>query len=117
MANYSFGLRPIPDVENGHTFTGDNFCQLLPHTPILVGKTGIKFIKCNLVNCNIPVDAIKESCGHWHESFCTNMNPKLIEYGQTACAVNCTHVTQVDTITIDGVMVDTHYIYESKAVI
>ncbi len=47
MANYSFGIKPIPDVENGHTFTGDNFCQLLPHTLILAGKTGLMFVKCN----------------------------------------------------------------------
>jgi len=117
MANYSFGLTPIPDVENGHTFTRDNFTQLISHTPILVGKTGLKFINCNLTNCDLPSGSITQGCSPYHVSFCTNINPKLIEYGQTSCAKNCTHVIQVDTITIDSVVVDTHYIYEHKVMI
>ena len=117
MANYSFGLRPIPDVENGHTFTGDNFCQLLPHTKILAGKTGLKFVNCNLTNCDFPPDAIFQGCSPYHVSFCTNDRPKLIEYGQTPCAVDCSHITSTDTITIDSVVVDTVRYYEAKAVI
>lgn len=116
MANYSFGINPIPSVENGHVFTGDNFCQLLPHTPILAGVTGLRFINCNLTNCDLPVDAVFEGCKPYHTSFCTNINPKLVEYGQVACVANCTHVVDIDTITIDTVVVDTVYQYEHKVV-
>ena len=115
--NYSFGIKPIPSVPNGTIFTGDNFCQLLPHTPILVGKTGLKFIKCNLTNCDIPVDAICEYTSPYHISFCSNIHPKWIEYGLTPCVQNCSHVVSTDTITIDGVIVDVVYYYEDNGVI
>lgn len=115
--NYSFGIKPIPSVENGHTFKGDNFLQLLPHTKICEGVTGLKFIKCNLTNCDIPPDAVTEGCRPYHIEFCSNSHPKFIEYGLTPCVQNCSHVVSTDTITIDSIVVDTVYYYEDKGVI
>ena len=117
MANYSFGLKPIPDVENGHVFTGDNFCQVLPHTKILIGVTGLKFINCNLTNCDVPVDAVFDGCKPYHVSFCSNEHPKFVEYGLSSCVVDCSHVFSIDTITIDGMLLDVVRYYESKEVI
>ena len=70
MSNYAFGINPIPDVENGHTFTGDNFTQLQPHTKILEGKTGLKFVNCNVTNCDLPPDAEVTGSSKKHGSFC-----------------------------------------------
>lgn len=117
MANYSFGINPIPDVPNGHTFTGDNFLQLVPHTPILAGKTGLKFVNCNLTNCSVPVDSVFEGCRPYHTEFCSNVHPKWIGHGLSPCAPNCPHVVSTDTITIDGVLVDTTYHYADKGVV
>jgi hypothetical protein len=117
MANYAFGINPIPDVANGHVFNGDNFTQLNPHTPILVGKTGLKFRNCNLTNCDPPADSSYDGCQPRHCEFCSNMNPEWIEkYGLTQCSQNCIHVKSTDTITIDGIAVDVTYYYEVKAV-
>lgn len=115
--NYSFGLKPIPSVENGHTFKGDNFCQLAPHTPILVGVTGLKFIKCNLTNCDIPVDAVTQGCQPQHVSFCSWEHPSWIDKGLPVCIPSCTHLVSTDTISIDSVVVDTVNYYQDKVVI
>jgi len=115
--NYSFGIKPIPAVENGHIFKGDNFCQLLPHTKILEGITGLKFINCNLTNCDIPADAVFDGCKPYHVSFCPNKHPKFIEYGLAICIQNCSHVSSIDTVTIDGTVVDEVYYYEDRVVI
>ena len=117
MANYAFGFHPIPDVENGHTFTGDNFTQLLPHTSILASKTGLKFVNCNLTNCDPPADSVYDGCKPKHCEFCSNLHPEWPDkYGLSQCAQNCTHVVSTDSVTIDGVAVDTIYHYSDKAV-
>ena len=116
MANYSFGINPLPEIENGHTFTGDNFLQRQPHTKIFEGKTGLRFINCNLTNCDIPADSECIGCGPKHTSFCTNLNPYLIEIGFAPCAENCAHVTNTDSVTVDGVLVDTIYTYQNLVV-
>lgn len=118
MANYCFGRLPLPDVENGHTFTGDNFTQLLAHTKIFEGKTGLTFIKCNLTNCDPPADSVCIGADLKHCEFCANVHPEWVEkYGLTPCAMNCSHVTATDSITIDGVVVEDVYYYSDKAVV
>lgn len=116
MANYAFGMNPIPTVENNHTFTGDNFLQLSPHTEILSGVSGLTFVNCNLTNCDIPQDAECIGCRPHHLSFCTHINPKLIERGLTECEVDCEHLVSAEDIILDGVVIDTIYQYEIKAV-
>lgn len=115
MANYSFSMLPIPEVENGHTFEGDNFIQLYPHTAILVGVTGLKFIKCNLTNCDIPADATHDTA-KGQVSFCSHVHPNWVAKGLTECTQDCEHLVITDTIVIDGVTIDTVYHYEDKVV-
>ena len=118
MANYAFGFHSIPDVENGHIFNGDNFTQLNPHTPILVGKTGLKFINCNLTNCDPPEDSVYDGCQPKHCELCSNLFPKFaVKYGLKVCSENCEHVVSSDTISIDGVAVDTTYYHEVTRVV
>jgi len=117
MANYAFTTgKPLPTVENGHTFVADNFTQALPHTTIFEGVTGLTFRNCNLNNCDIPVDAVEEGCGHIHLTFCTNIHPEFIGKGVTTCDQVCEHVVDTDVVTIDGIPVDTIYHYKNKAV-
>jgi hypothetical protein len=118
MANYAFGRIPIPDVKDGHTFRGDNFTQLVPHTKILEGKKELTFINCNLTNCDPPVDSKYEGCQPKHCEFCSNLRPDYVEkYGLKPCAENCFHVVVTDEVTIDSVkVVDAVKTYETKAV-
>lgn len=86
--------------------------QREPHTAIFAGITGLTFIKCNLTNCDLPPDAIVIDSPNRHREFCTNLRPRLIDKGISACIENCSHVIDTDIITIDGEVVDTIYHYE-----
>lgn len=116
MANYSLGINPIPQVEDGHVFTGDNFLQMFPHTKILEGKARLKFINCNVTNCDLPPDAEVIGASRKHGSFCSHIHPKWIAKGLPECIENCEHVTSVDEVVIDGVALDRIYHYSDKAV-
>lgn len=116
MANYSLGRRPIPDVDNGHKFVGDNFTQLFPHTAILTGKTGIQFENCNLCNCDIPADSTRKHSPNVQLSFCSNLHPEWVALGLSVCAENCEHVIDTDSVTIDGQALGTIYHYQDKIV-
>ena len=114
MSNYAFMTKdPIPDVENGHVFTGDNFIQKEAHTHVFIGKSGLKFINCNLTNCSLPEDAISEGSHPKQRSFCSHVHQR---WGLPECPENCEHVVDIDEIIIDGVVVDTIYNYADKAV-
>lgn len=110
--NYSWTKRPLPTAIDGQVFEGFNFCRMVPHTEIFVGVKNLTFRRCNLVNCDIPGDAVVEDCLHIHKTFCSNLSPELIDHGLSACAENCDHVVDSDEIIIDGVSVDTIYHYE-----
>lgn len=114
MTNYSFTTgQVLPTVENGHHFTDVNFAQAEPNTEIFIGKTGLIFEKCNLINCSIPGDAQKIDCLHIQKDMCANTHPQWVDEGFIdAEAENCSHVVDTDEITIDGVLVDTIYYYE-----
>lgn len=86
--NYSF-QQPI--FKDNETIENANLTQAVPDTEISPGVTGLTFIKCNLVNCKIPADAIALSCNNTQVSRCTNLNPYLIDYGVVACAEDCQH--------------------------
>lgn len=116
MANYALGINPLPKVQDGHEFVGDNFLQLLPHTKIFAGVKGLKFRNCNLTNCDLPEDAETDSCRPQHVEWCSHLHPKWVDKGLTECAENCSHVIETDTIQIDGVAVDTVYHYQDRRV-
>jgi hypothetical protein len=117
MANYAWTTgRALPDVENGTIFENENFSRRDPHTAIFAGKTGLVFKNCNLVNCDVPADATVQGGARGHVSRCSNIHPDWVEKGLTACSQNCTHVVSTDTVTIDGVVVDTIYYYSDKGV-
>ena len=112
--NYAFMTKdPLPNIKNGHLFRGDNFIQQYPHTKIFEGKTGLKFINCNLTNCSLPEDAITEGSHPKRRSFCSHIHTK---WGLPECSKNCEHVIDIDEIIIDGVVIDTVYHYADKVV-
>lgn len=118
MGNYSFknGV-DLPAVPSDKTFKECNFYQLQPNTEIFAGETGLTFIRCNLVNCQIPGDAIKVSCLHIQRSFCTNLRPDLIDKGLAACATECSHMTSKEEIWVDSALIDTLYEYADSEVV
>ncbi len=117
MANYAFGEKPLPTVQNGHRFVRDNFTQVQPHTKIFEGITGLTFEGCALLNCDVPSDATLIDCSNGHASFCSHQHPKWLEKGAISqCAVDCIHRTSIDTITIDSMVVDTINYYTDKGV-
>lgn len=116
MANYALGIRSIPEVENGHTFTECNFKMLNPHTPILTGVTGIKFIRCSLCNCDVPGDAVLVQSPRPQVNFCSYINSQYVALGLPVCTENCIHVVGTDVIQVAGSTVATVYHYENKMV-
>lgn len=113
MANYAFKNNDdLPDIPKNKTFTGCNFFQATPHTPIFEGVVGLTFRDCNLINCDLPNDATVISCNHNHYDFCTNLRPSLLQHGVEACAEECKHVVTKKEIVVDGDGVDTIYLYQ-----
>lgn len=115
MPNYAF--KPMPEVPEDKIFIEYNFYQLRPETEIFAGITGLKFIRCNLTNCKIPVDAELVSCRHVQYNFCTNLRPDLVDRGLSPCEIECEHMVSKDVITIDGMVIDTVYEYADEKVI
>lgn len=54
-------------VANGTIFEEVNFSQELSHTPIFQGGTGLKFVRCNLKNCDVPPGSQIIDCQQSHE--------------------------------------------------
>lgn len=119
MANYSFvAEKSLPIVKNGERLVRHNFTQAQPHTKIFLGITGLTFEGCALLNCDVPPDATLIDCSNGHASFCSHQHLKWLEKGAIPqCAVDCIHRTSIDTITIDGVVVDTINYYTDKGMV
>lgn len=111
--NYSF-QQPI--AENNQVFENANFSQVLPHTVVCAGITGLVFRNCNLLNCDVPADAVIESCLTVHKSFCSHLHPELIEKGLPECTTECQHMASKEPIEVDGVVIETIYTYEDLIV-
>lgn len=58
--------RRITSGVTGEIFVDCNFSQITPHTEALVNCSGLKFVRCNLKNCDVPIDSIIENCLHIH---------------------------------------------------
>jgi len=104
-----------PQFEPGQTVEGWNLTQLLPHTAIGVGVSGLTFVNCNLLNCDVPAAAVVEDCLTVQKSFCSHLHPEWIERGLPECSEDCEHVSDVDEIEIDGETL-TIYTYVDKVV-
>jgi hypothetical protein len=99
--------RKVPEgIADGDEFLRCNLVQLQPHTPVCVGKIGLVFRRCNLVNCDLPPDAIAEDCAQGHVSRCAWLHP---EWPLPAEPTDCPHVTTRHTVTVDGATVATEY--------
>jgi hypothetical protein len=87
-----------PICEKGDEFIDCNLSQQLPNTFICESISGLTFRNCNLTNCTIPVDAVKDECNHRHVEFCKHIVPmfKALPDEPDECA----HV--VATKIIDG---------------
>jgi hypothetical protein len=60
--NYSFTL---PTMSDGDTYKDCNFTQAAKHT-ILTTAENVKFVRCNLRNCDIPASSDVKDCLHFH---------------------------------------------------
>lgn len=109
--NYSIGKQSIISPNNGDVFERSNFSQAIPHTSIFPGISGLTFRQCNLVNCDVPADAVVESCNTSQVSRCFHLHP---DFGLLEEEDNCEHVVDTDTITIDGQVVDIIYHRKDK---
>ena len=104
MPNYSH-RDPGDAIEDGATIDSGNFSQLQPDTPIMVGKP----LTINGGNwVNVRQDAAWTiNGGNWAQvSRCYHLHP---DWNLPVEPDNCVHVTEIDTVTIDGVVVDTIY--------
>ena len=109
--NYSRGkLIRCPIPSNGDIFEQCNFSQEKPYTILFAGINNLTFIKCNLFNCSPPENAQLDMCTNIQKSTCSHLHPKWTTLDE--CPENCSHVVDIDEITIDGVLVDTIYHYE-----
>lgn len=117
MANYSI-LKKLPvGVKDGHAFNGDNFTQLFPHTKILEGVKGLRFIDCNLVNCDIPEDAETIGCLRAQIDFCTNLHPEYRALNPNPCYQECEHVIGKISVKVDGrSVIQDQFTYKDKVV-
>ena len=100
MANYSHNKISNWAPDNGDTIEGHNFTQKYPHTGIGAGITGLRFKNCNLVNCDVPVDATVENCNTTQISRCGHLNDGY------ECAVDCEHLVSEEDVVVDGVVID-----------
>lgn len=102
--NYAF---QDPECENGDEFHNCNIIQKQPNTEICAGKTGLRFVDCNLINCKLPSDAVFE--GHpiiVQKSFCYHLHPR---WNLPTEPEDCPHVVDADEVTIDGQVVGIIY--------
>lgn len=104
--NFSF---TDPACQDGDTFERCNLSQLQPHMAICAGRTGLTFRECNLVNCDVPVGSVVESCNTCQVSRCAWLHPV---WQLPAEADDCPHVVERNEVVVDGVTVAVDYVRE-----
>ena len=112
MANYSLDKLSECKFKNGMVLEGHNFTQIIPHTKIAEGYTGLTFKNCNPCNCDVPSDAKVIDCLHVHISRCSHIHEDL----PYTCDTECEHMVSKEDVVVDGEVVDTIYEYEDKRV-
>ena len=98
-------IDPGDDIPDGSTINGGNFSQLLPDTPILVGKT-LTINGGNFTNARIDAAWTMNGGNRGQIDRCFWLNPNLALATEVE---NCRHVIEIDTITIDSVLISTVY--------
>jgi hypothetical protein len=96
---------PGDAIPDGAVIEGGNFSQSSPGTVILAGKS-LTIRGGNW--CNVEPDpAWTIEGGNWARiDRCVHLHPEM---GLPAEGDNCRHVTEIDTIEIDGEVVETIY--------
>ncbi len=107
--NFSRGRLADFNPQAGDTIESCNLSQMYPHTEITT-VAGLTFTGCNLVNCDVPADAVVTDSNTKQVSRCGNLHDNY------DCEVDCEHVINSETISIDGTIVETLYEYEDKKV-
>ena len=111
LAGFAWPINPQP----GDTFIRCNFSQINPGTKIPDSFTGLIFQECNMVNIIPPADAQMVDCLNSQISQCSNLLPDLIEQGLPECPENCEHVTETETVELDGETL-TFHTYQHKVI-
>jgi hypothetical protein len=108
----AFHQDPGDAIPDGSTILSGNFSQLVPDTPIMVGKP-LTIVGGNWVNVRQDA-AWTIQGGNWNQiSRCYHLHPK---WNLAVEPANCPHVTETHTITIDGQVVHTEYEREDTPV-
>ena len=96
---------PGSDIPDGSIIYSGNFSQLLPDTVILEGKT-LTIYGGNWINVHIDENWTILG-GNWAQiDRCYHLHP---EWSLEEEVDNCRHVVDIDTIEIDGEIVETIY--------
>lgn len=104
---------PGDDIPADSVIEGGQFMQLLPDTPIIVGKP-LVIRGGNFTNVRRDPQWPGTS-GLWVQlDFCSHLH----EYpGLAECAEDCRHVVNTEEVVVDGVgVIDTVYTYEDTRV-
>lgn len=72
--NKNLAFQPIIANDND-TFIGCNLMQKQPNTLICQNVKGLRFERCNLVNCLLPEDAITVDCTIVNVDLCSHLYP------------------------------------------
>lgn len=109
IKNKNFSRARLADFspESGDTIESCNLSQMYPHTAI-TEVSNLTFKGCNLVNCDVPADAVVERCNTTQISRCGHLHDDY------TCAVNCEHLVSSEDIIVDGVVVDTIREYQDE---
>ncbi len=106
---------PCP-FQDGDTIERGNFFQHTPDTPIMAGIENLIITGGNWTNVR-KQPTWSTPGGNWTQvSLCAHIRPELVPFGLPAEVENCSHVVDIDTVHIDGQLVDTIYHREDTKV-
>lgn len=106
MANYAF---KNPDLPDGSVIDSGNFCQAVPNTEIMVGKS-LTINGGNFTNVKKQPEWTVNGGNFTQVNRCGHLHQRLVDKGLIpVCVENCSHVVDTDEIEIDGVIVATVY--------
>jgi len=112
MANYSF-TDPGNAIPDGSVIDSGNFSQLVPGTEIMKGKT-LTINGGNFTNVVVQPEWTVNG-GNWTQvDRCSHLHLDFVPIGLPECATECKHMISKEVIEIDGVVLDTVYVYENK---